>query len=133
MIDVMTAATGRRPEILTLLQARPGITAGALAARLGVTERTARRDVGPLRELGYRIEAHAGRARCLSQRKVRPMILVSRGQISPWSFSHCSATSCSVSPSRSTWPLSCIITSAVSFSLIGPRISAIAGYWSSVS
>ncbi len=58
----MTAATGRRLEILTLLQARPGITAGALAERLGVTERTARRDVGLLRELGYRIEAHPGRS-----------------------------------------------------------------------
>lgn len=58
----MTGATGRRLEILTLLQAQPGITAGALARRLGVTERTARRDVGLLRDLGYRIEAHAGRA-----------------------------------------------------------------------
>ncbi len=58
----MTAATGRRLEILTLLQAQPGISAGALARRLGVTERTARRDVGLLRDLGYRIEAHAGRA-----------------------------------------------------------------------
>lgn len=58
----MTGATGRRLEILTLLQAQPGITAGALARRLGVTERTARRDVGLLRDLGYRIDAHAGRA-----------------------------------------------------------------------
>lgn len=57
----MTAATGRRLEILTLLQAQPGISAGVLARRLGVTERTARRDVGHLRDLGYRIDAHPGR------------------------------------------------------------------------
>lgn len=55
-------ATGRRLELLTLLQAQPGISAGTLARRLGVTERTARRDVGQLRDLGYRIEGSAGRA-----------------------------------------------------------------------
>ncbi len=47
--------------MLALLQAHPGIAAPALAARLGVTERTARRDVARLRELGYRIDAEAGR------------------------------------------------------------------------
>ncbi|MCX4095164.1 helix-turn-helix transcriptional regulator [Nocardia sp. alder85J] len=53
--------TGRRLEMVTLLQARPGISASELARRLGVTERTARRDIGQLRELGYRIDAAPGR------------------------------------------------------------------------
>ena len=53
--------TNRRLETLALLQARPGISAGELATRLGVTERTARRDIAQLRELGYRIDGEAGR------------------------------------------------------------------------
>jgi predicted DNA-binding transcriptional regulator YafY len=51
----------RRLEILSLLQAHPGISAAHLAERLGVTERTARRDVAHLRELGYHIDGEAGR------------------------------------------------------------------------
>jgi predicted DNA-binding transcriptional regulator YafY len=54
--------TNRRLETLSLLQAHPGISAARLAARLGVTERTARRDVAQLREVGYRIDAEPGRA-----------------------------------------------------------------------
>ncbi|ASR37877.1 DNA-binding protein [Prauserella marina] len=53
--------TSRRLEVLALLQAYPGISAPRLAARLGVTERTARRDVAQLREIGYRIEGEPGR------------------------------------------------------------------------
>jgi predicted DNA-binding transcriptional regulator YafY len=56
----MTTAS-RRLQTLSLLQTHPGISAAALADRLGVTERTARRDVAHLRELGYRIDAEAGR------------------------------------------------------------------------
>lgn len=55
------SATSRRLEVLALLQAHPGISATRLASRLGVTERTARRDVAQLRELGYRVDAEAGR------------------------------------------------------------------------
>jgi predicted DNA-binding transcriptional regulator YafY len=51
----------RRLEILSLLQTHPGISATRLADRLGVTERTTRRDVAQLRELGYRIDAEPGR------------------------------------------------------------------------
>ena len=47
----------RRLETLSLLQTHPGISATRLAERLGVTERTTRRDVAQLRELGYRIDA----------------------------------------------------------------------------
>lgn len=57
----MDSPTGRRLEALALLQAYPGISANRLAARLAVTERTARRDVAHLRELGYRIDADPGR------------------------------------------------------------------------
>ncbi|WP_134663654.1 MULTISPECIES: YafY family protein [unclassified Amycolatopsis] len=53
--------TSRRLETLALLQARPGISATDLAARLGVTERTTRRDIAQLRELGYRIDGEPGR------------------------------------------------------------------------
>ncbi|GAB7191845.1 YafY family protein [Kineococcus sp. NUM-3379] len=58
----MSSATGRRLEVLAVLQARPGTTAGELARRLGVTERTARRDVAHLRDLGYRIDSEPGRS-----------------------------------------------------------------------
>jgi predicted DNA-binding transcriptional regulator YafY len=56
------STTNRRLETLSLLQAQPGISATRLAERLGVTERTARRDIAQLRELGYRIDGEAGRA-----------------------------------------------------------------------
>ncbi|MBK8437361.1 MAG: WYL domain-containing protein [Austwickia sp.] len=55
------SATGRRLTALALLQAHPGITAERLAIRLGVTERTVRRDVAHLRDLGYRVDAEPGR------------------------------------------------------------------------
>ncbi len=53
--------TERRLEILAVLQTRPGITAPALAERLAVSERTARRDVEHLRRIGYGIEGESGR------------------------------------------------------------------------
>jgi predicted DNA-binding transcriptional regulator YafY len=52
----------RRLETLSLLQTNPGIPAAGLAARLGVTERTVRRDIAELRGLGYRIDGEPGRA-----------------------------------------------------------------------
>lgn len=42
------------------LQARPGVTAGELAAGLGVTERAARRYIGILREAGIPVESTRG-------------------------------------------------------------------------
>ena len=53
--------TERRLEILAILQTRPGVTAPALAERLAVSERTARRDVEHLRRIGYGIEGESGR------------------------------------------------------------------------
>jgi predicted DNA-binding transcriptional regulator YafY len=53
--------TARALRALEILQARPGTTAGELAARLGVTERAARRYVGILREAGIPVESARGR------------------------------------------------------------------------
>ena len=72
------SATGRRLQVLALLQTHPGISAARLADRLGVTGRTARRDVAQLRELGYRIDAEAGRDggyRLASGRTMPPLLL----------------------------------------------------------
>lgn len=55
------ATTGRRLQLLAVLQATPGLTAAALAERFATTERTIRRDVQALRGLGYRIDAQPGR------------------------------------------------------------------------
>jgi predicted DNA-binding transcriptional regulator YafY len=74
----MMRTTNRRLETLALLQARPGISANQIADRLGVTERTVRRDVAHLRELGYRIDGEAGRAggyRIASGRTMPPLLL----------------------------------------------------------
>jgi predicted DNA-binding transcriptional regulator YafY len=57
----MNSTASRRLETLAVLQTSPGISAPRLAERLGVTERTTRRDIAELRELGYRIDAEAGR------------------------------------------------------------------------
>src|SRR5690606_14491144 len=46
--------------LLSLLQTRRDWPGSELAARLGVSGRTVRRDVERLRELGYRVDATAG-------------------------------------------------------------------------
>ena len=52
----------RMLRLLSLLQARPNWTGPELAGRLEVTDRTLRRDVNRLRDLGYPVEAFAGPA-----------------------------------------------------------------------
>lgn len=52
--------TGRALRVLELLQAQPGITAGQLAAQLGVTDRAARRYIAILREAGIPVESTRG-------------------------------------------------------------------------
>lgn len=72
------STANRRLETLTLLQAHPGISATGLADRLGVTERTARRDIARLRELGYRIDGEPGRTggyRLTHGRTMPPLLL----------------------------------------------------------
>ena len=54
--------TARMLRLLSLLQARPNWTGGELATRLGVTDRTLRRDMARLRDLGYPVEAVSGPA-----------------------------------------------------------------------
>src|SRR5579862_1961851 len=61
-ITFMASSSGRLLEVLSLLQQRPHWSATELALRLSVTERTVRRDVTRLRELGYPVVADAGRS-----------------------------------------------------------------------
>ena len=58
----MQSSSARLLELLSLLQMRPHWKGPELAERLGITERTVRRDVARLRQLGYPVEADAGRA-----------------------------------------------------------------------
>lgn len=58
----MSDTTTRALSLLSLLQTHRHWPGSELAARLGVTERTVRRDVERLRELGYRIESAPGAA-----------------------------------------------------------------------
>ncbi|PZU40188.1 MAG: transcriptional regulator [Microbacterium sp.] len=58
----MSGTTSRALSMLNLLQTHRHWPGSELAARLGVTERTVRRDVERLRELGYRIESSPGTA-----------------------------------------------------------------------
>jgi predicted DNA-binding transcriptional regulator YafY len=53
-------AAARLLRLLTLLQARPRWPGAELAARRGVTDRTLRRDVTRLRDLGYPVDAEPG-------------------------------------------------------------------------
>lgn len=53
--------TGRALQLLSLLQTHRFWQAGELAERLEVTQRTVRRDVDRLRELGYPVDATTGR------------------------------------------------------------------------
>lgn len=54
------ATSGRLLALLSLLQVRRDWPGGLLAARLDVSERTVRRDVDRLRELGYAVRATRG-------------------------------------------------------------------------
>lgn len=57
---VATTTSGRLLQLLSLLQRRPYWGGAELAARLGVSTRTVRRDVQRLRDLGYPVDAVAG-------------------------------------------------------------------------
>ena len=57
----MTRTTGRTLALLSLLQIRREWSGADLRARLEVSDRTLRRDIDDLRELGYGIEATRGR------------------------------------------------------------------------
>ncbi|WP_316959644.1 WYL domain-containing protein [Streptomyces sp. TRM68367] len=56
----MISTSARLLRLVSLLSARPSWTCGELAERMAVTERTVRRDVARLRELGYGIESDPG-------------------------------------------------------------------------
>lgn len=58
----MSDTTSRALSLLNLLQTHRHWPGTELAHRLGVTERTVRRDVDRLRELGYRVESTPGAA-----------------------------------------------------------------------
>ena len=58
----MESSAARLLELLSLLQSRPHWNATELAERLSITPRTVRRDVARLRDLGYPVDAGAGRA-----------------------------------------------------------------------
>jgi predicted DNA-binding transcriptional regulator YafY len=56
----MSETTGRVLQLLGLLQSRRAWTGAELAQRLGVTERSVRRDIERLRDLGYPVHASPG-------------------------------------------------------------------------
>ncbi|MFC8130788.1 helix-turn-helix transcriptional regulator [Streptomyces sp. NPDC057302] len=56
----MISTSARLLRLVSLLSARPSWTCGELADRMEVTERTVRRDVARLRELGYGVESDPG-------------------------------------------------------------------------
>jgi predicted DNA-binding transcriptional regulator YafY len=61
MMTFVGDTPARMLQLLGLLQARPAWGGAELAERLEITERTVRRDVDRLRELGYPVEAEPGR------------------------------------------------------------------------
>ncbi|MCX5336359.1 YafY family protein [Streptomyces sp. NBC_00140] len=56
----MISTSARLLRLVSLLSARPSWTCGELADHMTVTERTVRRDVAKLRELGYGVESDPG-------------------------------------------------------------------------
>ncbi|MGW1376984.1 helix-turn-helix transcriptional regulator [Streptomyces sp. NPDC002446] len=56
----MISSSARLLRLVSLLAARPSWTCGELADRMAVTDRTVRRDIAKLRELGYAIESDPG-------------------------------------------------------------------------
>jgi predicted DNA-binding transcriptional regulator YafY len=75
---VTSTTPARLLRLLSLLQSRREWSGAELAERLGVTDRTVRRDVGRLRDLGYPVEATTGTAggyRLSSGRDLPPLLL----------------------------------------------------------
>src|SRR5438270_9857796 len=56
----MWETSARLLKLLSLLQSRRGWSGADLATRLGVSERTVRRDIERLRDLGYPVDASRG-------------------------------------------------------------------------
>ncbi|MGW3010138.1 helix-turn-helix transcriptional regulator [Streptomyces sp. NPDC001219] len=56
----MITASARLLRLVSLLAARPSWTCGELADRMAVTDRTVRRDIAKLRDLGYTVESDPG-------------------------------------------------------------------------
>ncbi|MFE0387578.1 helix-turn-helix transcriptional regulator [Streptomyces bungoensis] len=56
----VVSASARLLRLVSVLAARPSWTCAELAERTGVTERTVRRDVARLREIGYVVESDPG-------------------------------------------------------------------------
>ncbi|MEU6789351.1 YafY family protein [Nonomuraea angiospora] len=56
----MISTSARLLRLVSLLAARPSWTCRELATRMEVTERTVRRDIARLRELGYGVESEPG-------------------------------------------------------------------------
>ncbi|WP_225101531.1 YafY family protein [Streptomyces sp. CoH27] len=56
----MLSSSARLLRLLSLLSSRPSWTCAELADRMEVTDRTVRRDVARLRELGYTVDSEAG-------------------------------------------------------------------------
>lgn len=62
MADLMLSTSARLLRLLSLLQSRRSWSGADLADQLAITERTVRRDVDRLRELGYPVNATSGLA-----------------------------------------------------------------------
>ncbi|MFC9649409.1 helix-turn-helix transcriptional regulator [Streptomyces sp. NPDC056937] len=56
----MIGTSARLLRLVSLLSTRPSWTNGELAERMDVTERTVRRDIAKLRDLGYRVDSEPG-------------------------------------------------------------------------
>ncbi|MFD7639713.1 helix-turn-helix transcriptional regulator [Kitasatospora sp. NPDC059795] len=56
----MITTSARLLRLVSLLSTRPSWTCGELAGRLAVTDRTVRRDIARLRDLGYGVESDPG-------------------------------------------------------------------------
>lgn len=80
MIDVMADPTARALQLLELLQSAPMRSVAELAERLGVDERTVRRDVARLSGSGVQVESVRGRYggyRLAPGRRVLPIVFSS--------------------------------------------------------
>lgn len=85
----MIQTSARLLQLLSLLQVRREWTGPALAHRMGVTERTVRRDIDKLRNLGYPIHASppgiAGGYQLGAGAQLPPLLLDdNEAWLSPW-------------------------------------------------
>lgn len=131
----MARTAGRSLELLSLLQTADRWSGPELAARLGVSLRTLRRDVDTLRELGYSVSASGGRDstyRLAAGNTLPPLILDGEQAVAislALQTSPATVLGLRDAADRALHTLSQVMSAPLRAQVDATRVTTIANYW----